>query len=57
MDPSDLDSLLSMMALDDLDEALDVIRAWLDAGRLTDEAAAAWQERIEAWVHHRGAAD
>ena len=53
MDPHELDSLLSMMALDDLSEALDVIQEWLASGRLSEESAATWRERIAGWEEHR----
>ena len=53
MDPHELDSLLSMMALDDLSEALDVIQEWLADGRLSEESAATWRERIAGWEEHR----
>ena len=53
MDPSELDSLLSMMALDDLSEALDSIQAARAAGWMDEETAVVWEKRIAAWVEHR----
>ena len=50
MDSRELYSLLSMMTLDELSEALDVIQEMRDADRLTEQSASAWREQIESWT-------
>lgn len=49
VDATQMDALLSMMGLEELSEALEMIQTRLGEGRLSAEEAAAWEARIHAW--------
>jgi hypothetical protein len=53
LESDELYRLLSMMNLDELDEALEVIQEMQDAKRLDEQVATAWREQIEAWAAHQ----
>jgi hypothetical protein len=55
MDDVKMDALLSMMQIEELEEALDLILAWGGDGELTE--AEVWRQRINAWVAVREAAN
>ena len=55
MDDVKLDALLSMMQIEELEEALDLIREWVNDDKLTEAEAEVWQKRITAWSTARNA--
>jgi hypothetical protein len=55
MDDVKMDALLSMMQIEELEEALDLILEWGGDGDLTEAEAEVWQQRINAWVAAREA--
>ena len=55
MDDVKMDALLSMMQIDELEEALDFIRGWIGDGKLTEAEAEMWRQRIGAWATARDA--
>ena len=47
MDDVKMDALLSMMQIEELEEALDLIREWGGDGNLTEAEAKMWRQRID----------
>jgi len=48
-----MDAILALMALDELEEALDLVGSWEQDGTLNRREAADWQHRIQAWVDYQ----
>jgi hypothetical protein len=53
LEPEKMDAILALMALDELEEALDLVVSWERDGTLSRDEAAAWQTRIQAWVDYQ----
>ena len=53
LDPEKMDAILSLMALDELEQALDLVGSWRQDGTLSADEASVWQTRIQAWVDYQ----
>jgi hypothetical protein len=50
MEPTQLDSLLRMMTLRELEEALEVVRSWEGDGTVDPGSSRALEQRIQTWL-------